>query len=396
VHPPSDAAIQRRIEGILAALGGTEEVDVDVRNGIVRLGGRADSLALREQASDLAARVDGVVLVRSDVEVAADVRGRLGPTLHRVKRYLKDALGFLPVLAVALLAFLAFAVLASVVGRWERPFRRLGLSVLGANVLRVALRAVLLVAGVVLLLDILGLAAFVGTVVGALGIVGVVAGIALRDVIANYLPGIMLGLNPPFRPGDRVQIGEHEGRVVRVTSRETILVEYDGQHLRIPNVTLLQEPIVNFERHRERRFSIPLDLAFSADLRRVQDIGRETLLSVPGLLREPPPFMRVLEIESDRVRVAFFAWADQRAASFPDLASGARQAVKEALLAASVPFPLREVAVHRADAGTTPGSLDDEEAPDGPEEAILEDHVREEQSESGERDLLREGRSPHP
>jgi len=259
VNPPSDAAIKRRIEGILDALGGTEEVDVDVRNGIVRLGGRADSLALREQASDLAGRVDGVVLVRNDVEVAADVRGRLGPTWHKVKGYLKGALGFLPVLGVALLAFLAFAVLASLVGRWERPFRRLGLSVLGANVLRAALRATLLVAGIVLMLDLLGLAAFARTVVGALGVVGVVAGIALRDVIANYLPGVMLGLNPPFRPGDRVQIGEHVGRVVRVTSRETILVEQDGQHLRIPNVTLLQKPIVNFEHHRERRLAIDSD-----------------------------------------------------------------------------------------------------------------------------------------
>jgi hypothetical protein len=240
VEPPSDAAIQRRIEGVLAALGGTEEVDVDVRNGIVRLGGRADTLALREQASDLAGRVDGVVLVQSDVQVAADVRGRLGPAWHRVKGYLKGVLGFLPVLAVALVAFLAFAVLASVVGRWERPFRRLGLSVLGANVL-------------------------------------------------------------------------------------------------------------NYERHRERRLSIPLDLAFSADLRQV-----------------------------------------------PDLASGARQAVKEALLAARVAFPMREVTVHRAAAGATPGSLDDEDAQDGPEEALLEDHVREEQAEPGERDLLREGRSPLP
>jgi small-conductance mechanosensitive channel len=398
VHPPSDAAIQRRIEGILAALGGTEEVDVGVRNGIVRLGGHADSLALREQASDLAGRVDGVVLVQNDVEVAADVRGRLGPRWYGVKGYLKAALGFLPVLAVALLAFLAFAVLASLVGRWERPFRRLGLSVLATNVLRVALRVTVLVAGIVVLLDILGLSALVGTVVGALGILGVVAGIAFRDVIANYLPGIMLGLDPPFGPGDRVQIGEHAGRVVRVTSRETILVEYDGQHLRIPNVTLLREPIVNFERHRERRLEIPVDLAFSADLRRVQEVGRETLLSVPGLLREPRPFMRVLAIGSDQVRIAFYAWADQQAASYPDLASGARQAVKEALLAASVPFPVREVAVHhhRAGAGTTPGSLDADEAPDGPEEALLEHHVREEQAEPGERDLLREGRSPHP
>ena len=390
VNPPSDAAIQRRIEDILSALGGME-VEVEVRSGIVRLVGDADSLTARDQASDLAGRVEGVVLVRNELHVTSDVRGRLGPTWAKVKGHVARALGFVPVLAVALAALIAFAGLALAAGRWERPFKRLGLSELAVKALRIALQAILLVVGIVVALDILGLVAFVGTVVGTLGLFGVVLGIALRDVIANYLPGIMLGLNPPFAPGDHVRIGKHLGRVVRVTARETILVEYDGQHLRIPNVSLLQEPIVNFQRHRERRLQVPLTLALSADLRRVQRVGRETLLSVPGILREPLPFMRVLTIEADYVQVAFFAWADQRAGPFPDLESRARQAVKEALLAADVPFPMQEIAVHRAEAA---GSLDEEE-PDEGEETLLEAHLREEQAAPGERDLLREGRS-HP
>jgi small-conductance mechanosensitive channel len=389
VNPPPDAAIERRIEDILTALG--VEVRVEVRSGIVRLTGRADSLALRDQASDLSSRVEGVVLVRNELEVATDVQGRLRPTLAKVKGHLTRALGYIPVVAVALVAVIAFAILAYAVGRWEKPFRRLGLSPLGVNVLRIALRALLLVTGLVLALDILGLLAFVGTVFGALGLFGVVLGIALRDVIANYLPGLMLGLNPPFSPGDRVRIGEHLGRVVRVTPRETILVEDDGQHLRIPNMRLLEEPIVNFARHRERRLHFPLNLALSADLHRVRRVGRETLLSVPGLLREPRPFMRVLTIETSHVQVAFYAWADQRAGPFPDLESRARLAVKEALLAADVPFPMHEIAVHRAEAA---GSAEEEE-PDDHEEALLEAHLHEEQAAPGERDLLREGGS-HP
>jgi small-conductance mechanosensitive channel len=393
VDPPSDAAIASRIEGLLDALGGMDDVDVEVRSGVVRLRGRADSLALGEQAVDLAERVEGVVLVRDDVHVASDVRGRLGPTSARLKAYLTSALGYLPVLAVALAAFVAFAFLASAVGRWEWPFRRLGLSFLGASVLRIAARAALLVAGVVVALEILGLVALVGTVVGALGLIGIVAGIAFRDVVANYLPGVILGLNPPFGPGDHVQIGAHEGRVVRVTSRETILVANDGQHLRIPNVRLLQEPIVNFERHRERRLHFPLDLALSVDLRRVRDVAGETLLSVPGLQREPPPFMRVLSVGADHVRVAFYAWVDQQSSSFAEAESRARQAVKEALLSAGVAFPMQEITVHPPP-GAAGGSLDgDGDEPDAREEALLDAHVRAERAAPGERDLLREGRA---
>ncbi len=391
VNPPPDAAIQRRIEGILDAVGGMEELRVEVRSGVVRLTGRADSLALREQATDIAGRVDGVVLVRNELQAATDVRGRLAPTWTKVQSQLARALGYLPVLAVALAAFVAFALLASWVGRSERPFRRFGLSQLGASILRIALRTLLLAAGLVMALDILGLVAFVGTVVGALGVLGVVAGIAFRDVVANFLPGILLGLSPPFGPGDQVQIGEHSGRVVRVTPRETILVTYDGQHLRIPNVSLLQQAIFNFERYRERRLHFPIDVALSADLRQVRDVGRETLLSLAGILREPRPFMRVLTVEADLVRVAFYAWADQHEATFPDVESRARQGVKEALVAAGVPFPVRKLAV-RVAAAETAGPPEEDE-PGGSDEALVDAHVREEEAASGGRDLLREGRS---
>jgi small-conductance mechanosensitive channel len=393
VRPPSDYAIERRIHDVLTAIGGVEELDVQVHSGIVHLAGQAGSLALRDQATDLARRVDGVVLVRNDLHVASDVRGRTRPTWAKLKSVLAEALGFLPVVAVSLAAFAVFAILAHVVGRTARPFRRLGLSELGVKVLRTSLRALLLVAGLVLALDLLGVTAFVGTVVGALGIVGVVAGIAFRDVVANYLPGIMLGLNPPFEPGDEVLIGPHSGRVVRVTSRETILVADDGQHLRIPNVRLLAEPIVNLERHRERRLRFELEVALLADLRQVRDVGNETLRSIPGVLREPGPFMRVLGITAEQVRVGFFAWVDQRAVSFLTLESRARQAVKEALLDAGIPFPMQEIAVHRPRHERPDLSADEEDSDRQREERLVEEHVRKEQAAPGERDLLREGRS---
>jgi small-conductance mechanosensitive channel len=395
LQPPPDGAIQRRIEGILAALEGGEDLRVDVRSGVVRLGGRTDSLAVREQAADLAERVEGVVLVQSGIRVDPDVRTRLAPTLAKVRGHLVALVGFLPTLAVALLAFAAFAAMASALGRWEEPFRRLNLSRLGAHVLRDVLRLALVVTGLVVALDIVDVIAIVGAVLGAIGLLGVIAGIAFKDVVSNYLPGLILGLNPPFGPGDRVRIGEHEGKVVRVTSRETVLVTTDGEHLRLPNVRLLQEPILNLERHRERRLRFTLDLALSVDLRRVRDVGRDALLGLTGVLGEPRPFMRVREIEADRVRVQFFAWADQEAANFRNLESRSRRAVVEALLAASVPFPVDEVRVlgePPAAAAAVPTEGEDLE---GHDEALLDAQVEAEQA-APERDLLREGRAPPP
>lgn len=393
LEPPPDAAIAARIERILAALEGGEGLRVDVRSGVVRLAGRTGSLTIREQATELSERVEGVVLVQSAIVVEPDVRSRLEPTWLKLKGYVATGIGFLPTLGVALLAFAAFAALASALGRWRKPFRRLGISRLGAHVLRDVLQVMLVVTGFVVALDIVDVVAIVGAVLGAIGLLGVVAGIAFKDVVSNYLPGFILGLNPPFAAGDRVRIGEHEGSVVRVTTRETILVTEDGEHLRLPNARLLQEPILNLERHRERRLRFTLEVALSADLRRVRDLGRGALLDLPGLLGEPPPFMRVHAIEADRVRVQFFAWADQRVATFRNLESRSKRAVVEALLAADVPFPVDTLRLLRESpppATAYPTQGDDLEGHDG---ALVDAHVEAEQAVAGERDLLREGRA---
>jgi small-conductance mechanosensitive channel len=390
LQPPSDAAIQQRIEGILAAIEGGENLRVDVRSGVVRLGGRTDSLAIREQAIDLAERVEGVVLVQSGIQVDPSVRSRLQPTIAKLKGYVFALVAFLPTLAVALLAFVAFAAMASVLGRWEEPFRRLNMSRLGGHVLRDALRLALVVTGFVVALDIVDVIAIVGAVLGAIGLLGIIAGIAFKDVVSNYLPGLILGLNPPFGPGDRVRIGEHEGKVVRVTSRETVLVTTDGEHLRLPNVRVLQEPILNLERHRERRLRFGLDVSLSADLRRVRDLGRDALLELPGVLGEPRPFMRVLALEADRVRVQFFAWADQEAANFRNLESRSRRAVVETLLDAGVPFPVDEVRVLGEPPTMGAAVRTEGEDLEGHDEALLDAQVEAEQS-APERDLLREG-----
>src|SRR3546814_6600583 len=66
---------------------------------------------------------------------------------------------------------------------------------------------------------------------------------------------LMLSLRQPFRANDHVVIEGHEGRVVRLTSRATILMTLEGNHLRIPNSTVFKAVILNYTRNPERRRS---------------------------------------------------------------------------------------------------------------------------------------------
>src|SRR3546814_6970546 len=75
----------------------------------------------------------------------------------------------------------------------------------------------------------------------------------------------MLSLRQPFRANDHVVIEGHEGRVVRLTSRATILMTLEGNHLRIPNSTVFKAVILNYTRNPERRFDFELGIDANDD-----------------------------------------------------------------------------------------------------------------------------------
>ena len=96
------------------------------------------------------------------------------------------------------------------------------------------------VLGLVAALQILEATALLGAVLGGAGVIGIALGFAVRDTVDNYVSSLMLSLRQPFRANDHVVIEGHEGRVIRLTSRATILMTLDGNHLRIPNSTVFK------------------------------------------------------------------------------------------------------------------------------------------------------------
>src|SRR3546814_7123269 len=90
-------------------------------------------------------------------------------------------------------------------------------------------------------------------------------GFAIRDTVDNYVSSLMLSLRQPFRANDHVVIEGHEGRVVRLTSRATILMTLEGNHLRIPNSTVFNAVILNYTRNPARRFAFELGIEANDD-----------------------------------------------------------------------------------------------------------------------------------
>ena len=94
-------------------------------------------------------------------------------------------------------------------------------------------------------LEILDATAVVGAMLGTAGVIGIALGFAFKDTLENYLAGVLMSLRQPFAPCDLVVIDGQEGTVVALTSRATVLMTPDGNHLRLPNALVFRSVMLN-------------------------------------------------------------------------------------------------------------------------------------------------------
>ena len=272
-----DAAMAVKIREIIEELGGYEDITVIVSSGIVTLRGTTVDASAGERLGELVGRVDGVVAIENKVSTSTDIAERLSPVMTRFVERLKQVVAFLPLAMVGILTFAAIIFAGFFVARLRQPWNNLAPNAFIADIFRTLIRLATIALGVVVVLDILGATALLSTILGAAGIIGLALGFAVRDTVENFIASLLLSVRQPFRPNDIIEIAGDVGKVIRLTSRATILLSMDGNHIRIPNATVFKSRIINYTRNRERRFQFPIKLAAGEDTGAALDKGIEEL-----------------------------------------------------------------------------------------------------------------------
>ena len=335
----SDGAIEDRLRAIIGELDGYDGVAVTVREGIVTLTGQALDAAAITRLDELAARIEGVVAVENEVAEITDVGDRIDPVLKRTRARIDQAVAFLPLLLVALAVGLSVAALGWALARWQAPWRRIAPNAFIAEIYQTVVRLAFLLLGIVVALDILGAIAVLGAFLGAAGIVGLAIGFAVRDTVENFIASVMLSLRQPFRPGDFVEIEGDRGHVVRLTSRSTILLDPDGNHLRLSNATVFGARILNFTRNDQRRFGFKLGIDPAKDAAEARRIGLEVLRGLDFTLDDPAPHAWIEDAGDWTIDMMFYAWLKQSEADFMVARSEAIRLVMAALTEAGIGLP---------------------------------------------------------
>ncbi len=399
-----DEAIQQRIENIYSQIGSLVEVTVEVKEGVVTLGGQTANEAQAQRAVELAERVAGVVTLEENIARTLDVEDNLAPVVDDLKSSVRDFQRALPLLAIAVAILLIVAWLGHRLAKWKSFWDRIAPNPFLGDLMAHAVRIIAFIVGLIIALDLIGASALIGTILGGAGVIGLAIGFAVRDTLENYISSIMLSLRQPFRAGDYVMINAHEGIVVRLTSRATILMTTDGNHLRIPNADVFKAVILNYTRNPERRFTFELGIDANDDPLAAISIGVAAIEQLDFILREPGPAAKIESVGDSNIVIWFGAWVNQRQTDFGRGRSLAIRAAKDALEdnGFTLPEPIYRVRFDETAATIGLGTGSISEAPVARKRAVevddeildtrpdehLERMVSEEREQDGVADLL--------
>ena len=267
--------------------------------------------------------------------LAIDVTQRLFTT---TREFLRDIIGNLPSLVGALIVVAITWGIAKgvrfIAFRWAQQTE--GDSSTELLIGRLSYGGVWVI-GFIIALGVMGLD--FGALLGALGLTSVAIGFSLKDVLSNYISGVILLAARPFRINDQVVIGDYEGTITQIQLRATTMKTYDGRVVYIPNQEVFQASIINNTASPRRRSSVIVGIDYGEDISEAIAVIERVLPQVKEVETTPAPDVLVTELAASTVNLEVRFWVDSRRTGFLATTSRVAQAIKEALETADIDMP---------------------------------------------------------
>ncbi|KKT74457.1 MAG: hypothetical protein UW70_C0054G0009, partial [Candidatus Peregrinibacteria bacterium GW2011_GWA2_44_7] len=139
---------------------------------------------------------------------------------------------------------------------------------------------------------------------------GFALGFAMKDLMMNFISGILILVNRQFSIGDFIQVNDTMGKVVEIQSRATILKAIDGTRVIVPNADLFQNKVTNFTANPFRRIEIMVGVDYRTDVDYATKVLKDIVHQFPGVVLEPAPVVLLSEFGDSSVDFVVRFWVD--------------------------------------------------------------------------------------
>lgn len=204
--------------------------------------------------------------------------------------------------------------------------------------------------GTIIILSSAGIDLSVLTVV--LGTLGVGIGFGLQSITSNFISGIIILFERPIKVGDRIEIGNTKGDVVKVAFRTTTIVTPDNISIIVPNSDFITKEVINWNYNDEIvRHKISIGVSYSTDVKLVEKILLEVANNNNDVLKEPAPNVRFVNFGDSSLNFELRVWTTIDIFKLTNVLSDINFSILEQFNKNNIeiPYPQRVVHHHNID-----------------------------------------------
>lgn len=147
-------------------------------------------------------------------------------------------------------------------------------------------RFLIILIGTFITLEIMGLSGFFIKFLGSLGVAGIIAGVALKDIVSSMFSGMLVSVDKAFKVGDYVTINNISGTVEEIGFLTTKVINDEGKKVFIPNQMIFSAPFINITASQHRKIIIDLEIPNTENLEKANSVLLNEVQSL-GFVQDP-------------------------------------------------------------------------------------------------------------
>lgn len=179
-----------------------------------------------------------------------------------------------------------------------------------------------------------------------LGAMGIGIGFSLKDLINNFVSGVILLIDNEIKIGDFVYIGETvKGTVVDIRTRYTVIRTIEGTRATIPNGDMTSQKIICLTANPTRRIEFEVGISFGSDFDKAKALIEDLLINHPLILNKPPPYVIANKFDESAIILSARFWVPSVKSKWIHTKSELIKQINETFRenGIEIPFPIRTV-----------------------------------------------------
>lgn len=263
--------------------------------------------------------------------------------INKLDGMLDGFIRMIPNIGIAILVFIIFFFVArGVKSLVVKIFNNRGRSNLG-EVLGGFLKWVVLVVGIGICMTIVSPSLKFGDLIAGLGVSSVAIGFAFKDILQNWMAGLLILMRQPFEIGDEIEVNGAKGVVDRIETRATSIIRYDGQEVVIPNSAIYTNSVRVITSSELIRSQYDIGVGYDQDYQKAMKVLRETLESIEGVSKDKPIDVLPWDQADSWLNIRMRWWTDSSRGNVVKTHSEVIIKTQEAMNDAGIDLPFQTV-----------------------------------------------------